>query len=444
MSKRSFNEIEQAIKNAAEGHEPAFDEQAWEKMEAMLDKEKDRKRPFVFWLWFLVPVLVGAGLISYFFFNDADSKIQHEVIAALKEDKPSAENNINTSTNTPEQNNNTILNSDNNNSTDLLQNGQKENEPKESFSKSTDIKKNNPVTSTLNNQTDSDKINYKRKRGDKTKGKMTVQIKFVNPEMGNENDEVTVQSTPPEESKSKLKDTKEEIVVIKVDADKTSEKEIEKIVDSVAKKLISDEKSKKKIARFYIVATGGAEANGVKLFSADKITGRYGLGLGYQLNKKLSVQTGFYVSNKKYGAQGSDYKIKAGSYWSTVDIKSIEANCKVYEIPLSVIYNFTPEKKLGIFASAGLSSYIMKREDYRFYYEHYGMTQQADAYYKENKNLFSVLRLSVGAEKKISGNFSVIASPGIAIPLSGVGEGEVKLFSTDISIGIKFTPFQKK
>ena len=86
----------------------------------------------------------------------------------------------------------------------------------------------------------------------------------------------------------------------------------------------------------------------------------------------------------------------------------------------------------------------MKREDYRFYYEHYGMAQQADAYYKENKNLFSVLRLSVGAEKKISGHFSVIASPGIAIPLSGVGEGEVKLFSTDISIGIKFTPFQKK
>ena len=194
----------------------------------------------------------------------------------------------------------------------------------------------------------------------------------------------------------------------------------------------------------YVIAVAGAEANGVKLFSADKITGRYGLGLGYNLNKNLSVQAGFYVSNKKYAATGGDYKTKPGSYWNTVDIKSIEANCRVYEIPISLTYNFPAGKKLSVFASAGLSSYIMKKEDYHFYYERYGMPYWADAYYKGNKNLFSVLRVSAGIEKKINNRFSIIASPGVSIPLSGVGDGQVKLYSADISIGLKFYPFQKK
>ena len=35
MSKKSFNHIEQIIKNASEANQPAFEEQAWEKMEAL-------------------------------------------------------------------------------------------------------------------------------------------------------------------------------------------------------------------------------------------------------------------------------------------------------------------------------------------------------------------------------------------------------------------------
>ena len=92
MSKKSFNDIEQAIKAAIEAHEPAFDEQAWKKMEALLDKEKDRKRPFIFWMWWLLPFLIGAGTISYFVFNDESTNKELTNITAQKKESTGAEN----------------------------------------------------------------------------------------------------------------------------------------------------------------------------------------------------------------------------------------------------------------------------------------------------------------------------------------------------------------
>ena len=492
MSKSSFNEIEQAIKAAAEAHEPAFDEQAWKKMEELLDKEKDRKRPIAFWLWLVVPVLIGSA--GYFIFSNADKNKPQQSVAVVKEDKPASENiSDNNAQLTVAETNTPPVKNDKINSNASLQSKQKETKEPADFKedKSTSLfiskqtndkakvnagnstiviakgntkakinygsieegdndqsnfKKDKSTSSFINkHKKEGQKINHKNNFTAITKAKTVATIKPGTIEEDNAGNENIKQIIKPEQSKSDLTNKeKEDVVVIKVDAAKTSDKEIEKIIDSVAEKLQSDKKSKKKISRFYIVAAGGAEANGVKLFSAGKITTRAGLGLGYQLNKNISLQTGLYISSKKYKATASDYKTKPGSYWNMVDIKTIDANCRVYEIPVTVLYNFTPGKKVNIFASASLSSYIMKKEDYQIYYDHYGVPQQAAASYTGNQNLFSVLRLSAGIEKKISKNFSIMASPGVAIPLAGVGEGEVKLYTTDIMIGIKFTLPRKK
>lgn len=448
MSKKSFKDIEQIIINAAEANEPAFDEQSWKKMEALLDKEKDRKRPFVFWLWWFIPLLLGSAAISYFAFNNTGKENKQEQIANEKINNSAAEMPKGEIEDLTEGQPNSVSTEGLKNSTGIKEKPEKRNDKNGNSSVPINLNSGNSVTVSpaAKLQNADDKLNAKRNPGDKLNGKMTAGIKASVPVSDYESNEVKLNNSHPDIVKTDLSDSlkTEEIMVIGIDADKANEKEIEKILDSVAKKINADKKPKNKIARLYIIAAAGAEANGVKLFATDKITSRIGLGVGYNLNKHFSIQTGFYVSSKKYGATGNDYKTKPGSYWNTVDIKSIEANCKVYEIPISVLYNFTAGKKLNIFAAAGLSSYIMKKEDYHLSYDHYGTIYQADTYYKGNKNLFSVLRLSAGIEKKINKRFSVIASPGVAIPLSGVGEGEVKLFSADIMIGLKFFPFQKK
>ena len=55
MNKRSFKDIEEEMKQLANAYEAPFDEQAWVSMEALLDKDKDRKRP----PFFLVMVAIA-------------------------------------------------------------------------------------------------------------------------------------------------------------------------------------------------------------------------------------------------------------------------------------------------------------------------------------------------------------------------------------------------
>lgn len=302
----------------------------------------------------------------------------------------------------------------------------------------------NKLLSGSEEQTTEEALINKQKHVDKAKGKMNAKISSAL-QVFDDGEEKTIPGRPElVESKSTEPGKAGETLIVKIAAGNADEKEIEKIVDSVIARSVSDRKPKNRISRFYVIITGGAEASGVKLFASDKITGRAGLAAGYQLNKNISVQTGFFISNKKYVAGKNDYKAKAGSYWGMVDIKSINADCKVYEILLQLRYDFTAGKKLNLFATAGLSSYIMKKEDYYFYYDRYGAAHEAEAYYTGNKSIFSVLRFSAGVEKKISKNFSAFVSPGIAIPLAGVGEGEVKLYSTDLMIGLKLTPGRRK
>jgi hypothetical protein len=63
--------------------------------------------------------------------------------------------------------------------------------------------------------------------------------------------------------------------------------------------------------------------------------------------------------------------------------------------------------------------------------------------YTGNEHLFSTALLSAGIEKNITKKFAVQLEPTISIPLKGVGDGEVKLFSTSLLLGIKYKPFNK-
>ena len=125
---------------------------------------------------------------------------------------------------------------------------------------------------------------------------------------------------------------------------------------------------KTKSSKFYFLANAGIEKSGVTVLSSGKSTWRTGVGIGYQLSKKLSIQSGFYSSDKKYSAGPGDYKTKPRSYWRMVDITRFDAECRVYEIPILLHYDFNQKTKTTYFIAAGLSSYIMKKEDFRYYY----------------------------------------------------------------------------
>ena len=194
-----------------------------------------------------------------------------------------------------------------------------------------------------------------------------------------------------------------------------------------------------------MLAAIGGDISSVKLFSfaSSKAGIKYGAGIGYRFNSKLSLQTGFYAGLKKYSAGPGDYHIKSSSYLWGVDITKVDASCEVYEIPLALRYDWLQQPTLTYFTTIGLSSYIMKQEDYHYYYNWYNSPIEKYDRYTGNKHLFSQLSIAAGIEKKISSALSLLLEPSVALPISGVGDGKVKLFSTALMAGFKYTP-QKK
>jgi hypothetical protein len=234
MSKKSFEDIEQIIKNAAEANEPAFDEKSWKKMEAMLDKETDSRRPVAFWLWWLLPLLIGGSVVSYFILNKNNNQ---QKIATLKNDDPAKENiksnavDINNNLSEPD-----AINSTNrNNQLSNIQKGKKTNtQVSQKPNRSVIV----TAASNANLQNNNEELFAKKNLSGKAKGKLAGKITSVKPVSDEGDAENLSTSNNPDLIKNNEDGQvkQEEVIVVKVDADKVNEKEIEKIIDSVITK----------------------------------------------------------------------------------------------------------------------------------------------------------------------------------------------------------------
>jgi hypothetical protein len=501
MSKKPFDHIENKIREAAENSEPAFEEQAWDKMEAKLNADKERRRGPFMWVSLAVAsfCLLG-GIILYqnhytqkltatgnssvtvstarneqqsasIIDNTIDNKNESETEninkqnsqltakenqVGTKEQSSLINDNIPVGTSEKQKINSAVKNkvnrnriSDNDITNDRVGSdlsNKKDNTAtvnianKKGKSKIFDSKistrKNSKTYSDVNIRTYSSSQNNKRNIRGKTnaaiKGAEQVDEKPVDSSI--EMNETVANNTDNKRSllaidKDKKKDSIQKTVTKKNTTAINSSKKEEIKKDPVPKK-----------NPWYILASIGADASNVALFSFNNssVTPRFGIGIGYQINKRISVQTGFYAGRKKYIAGAGDYNDAKDPYLSTVNINKVDANCLIFEIPIAVRYNFILRPKTTYYATAGLSSFIMKKEDYEYYYSANNNNYQLSHSYTGNKNLFSIATISVGIERKLSKAFSIQAEPSINIPIAGVGEGTVKLYSTDIQLGVKY------
>jgi outer membrane protein with beta-barrel domain len=419
MDKKPFDHIENKIKEAADNSSQyPFEEQAWNKMETLLNKGKKR-RVFAWW-WLSIPALIIFGAGMYWLGDHAN-----ETTVIIE--KPA-----------------TVVQTNNN-----------------------DIKKNAQTvtdslsTKEISDQTQYDDSLYKASLNNRTNNLVTILATKRNARVNTK----TRMVSKIKASSVSSDDIAETDQPVRIKDDLSSDKKINDINvsnDSVNKTLIVAKENKKTIIKkdttlvvtkandikqrtatphgFYLLASGGADAADVNFLSFDNstITPRLGVGIGYQLSNKFSVQTGFYEGRKKYIAGAGDYKAKSGSYLSTVDITKVDANCLVYDIPVTIRYDVIQHPGITWYATAGLSSFIMKNEAYNFSYMDNNVPGNESKTYTGNQSLFSIFDLSIGLERKLNNKFSLLAEPFISIPLSGVGDGSVKLYSTSLLFSIKY------
>jgi len=122
-----------------------------------------------------------------------------------------------------------------------------------------------------------------------------------------------------------------------------------------------DQNHKKSGNKFSINFSLGPDLSSVGLSRVGKVKNQYGVGIGYAFSDRISVRTGFYAGRKIYSADSTSYHNAYTSGTYSYKLYNIDANCLVYEVPVTVSYSFPSSKKYNWLVSTGLSSYFMKK-----------------------------------------------------------------------------------
>jgi len=451
-------EINKKIKEAADQYHPAYDEEAWGKMEKLLDKHLPQKKDWRRIIYFF-PLFMIVAVVLFLMISRKESTPSSKISG-----KPGLKSNSEKS-----QNQNLSTGKV---ATKLSAVKPGKHPEVADVNMKNEVLKETPANA-LNHTKKIDKLSADRSiTVAERKTQLTKNARPVGQEKKGENESLSIEVNAQKRSARKINNTNEPIVKagnlsdnmilppgVSVDNDSLKtvstnitidQKETVRSTDlakvdnpKVAKSNIAQKKIRKGfIHNFGIGLSVGPDVSAAGLGNTGKITLAYGAQLSYSITRKFTLRTGFYVAEKIYSVDDAEYHIPRGSTWNNF-LESVDANCKVHEIPVTLIYNFGKSKNHHWFASAGLSSYFMKRESYVYYYKDpiRGSYNRPWEVSNKNKNYFSVLDISGGYEYLINKRFSISAEPYVKIPFSGIGAGKIKLNSAGILFSIGMKPF---
>ncbi|MDE3213784.1 MAG: hypothetical protein KGM98_11165, partial [Bacteroidota bacterium] len=183
----------------------------------------------------------------------------------------------------------------------------------------------------------------------------------------------------------------------------------------------------------------GPDVSAAGLGQPGKITLLKGVSLSYEVGKRYFIRSGFLVASKIYtvgpGGYGSSQYNPGNNY-----LQSINSNCKVYEIPLTAGYYLNKSENHSWFLSMGLSTYLMKKESYEYFYK-YPTGVTTTKYYavtNQNHHYFSIVDLSGGYVHQFTKRVGVVIEPYVKIPVTGIGVQRIKLNSAGILFSLKW------
>jgi hypothetical protein len=201
-----------------------------------------------------------------------------------------------------------------------------------------------------------------------------------------------------------------------------------------AKKTIS---VNKKQSGFYVGVLFAPDLSFIKMQRTSTVGTSYGIIVGYQINNKWSVETGYLFDKKNYYTKGAYFDKSNVPYLMNKDIVSVDGKCEMTEVPITVRYTVGENKKGRWLANMGTSAYFMKEEYYGYILNINGQNQFRDrTYYPSSNKLFAVLNIGGGYERKIGSSFNVRAEPYLKIALGGIGTGNLPMSGTGINISI--------
>ena len=477
------DEMDKKIREAAENDTQNYQEKDWKGMEVLLDKhlpQKKRRRGII--VFFLLAALTATGYLLY----DSVSTSRPAVAREEEITTPESVNKTNSATTKAAEKTQPVSQEQTNDNSTITgsiktpvskkeliaSKTSKENINGESINATGTAKTNYTVPATISSKLNRNKKDLMKqpvtvKAPELNKQDRSVKIQKNQPPTNdivavdknispatNDQKNNDIQHVAPTTDKEKALTTtdpattaNDKAITQQPAVPAAENKEVKSEPDAAINKPAKKERSPKSfISRLSLTASAGPDYSSVKFKYEGKVRLNYGFGLSYAINDRFSLRTGFYAGSKVYSADSNSYKTKSNNGTYLFKLQEIAADCYVYEVPLSLAYNFKTSKNHTWFASAGLSSYIMKKEDYLYTFiapngQRYSHLWE---YRNENKHPFSVVSLSAGYQHKFGNRFSLSAEPYVKLPIGGVGEGKVMLNSTGVLFTAAWTPFGKK
>jgi hypothetical protein len=444
MNAEQFDKHLFNLSQQAEDSTVPFNEEAWQRMEQLLDGDK-KKRRFALWWWLLPLLLIGGGTAVYLHNNIADNAtIVSDNLKSKIEEVETNNQTTKTENKVAEQ---VVINDTNTLNPSIA---------KANDNSKVAIKETVPAVtkSTANNasfKTATDKklvarantTDQRKSRNDNHQPTILDNTTAQNVQLSTQQDASNSNASIVDGATTKNIDnptTNADVKPAEI-VNSTDKKEVKNSVDTAAKLAVitQQDNPKKKtsfLSKFEISAFAAADITSSNLSLKDPKSLTFGIGLSYQITKKLSIATGFGVSRKLYSADSADYKNQpwvAAAY----KLKTVDANCLVYELPINLQYQFAQSKKATWLAIGGVSTYFMKSESYDYNYLYYNMPRKSN-YLIEDKNnhLLSILNLAVGYRRQLGKQLSYQLTPFLKIPLTGIGEGKVNLYSAGLQLSL--------
>lgn len=201
--------------------------------------------------------------------------------------------------------------------------------------------------------------------------------------------------------------------------------------------------SAKDAGRWALSMAFSPDVNSVNNMGKGELGHSMGLGMSFNIKPSFSLSTGIYYSKKQYSADKTSYNVteKPFATWASYSNK-IDADCRVIDIPLNLNFRISKKSNNKLYASAGMSSYIMLSEKYEFVYNPspaYPTGRREYTVRDENKHILNVVNLGVALEKPISEQVSLVIQPYAKLPLTGIGKGRTDLKSVGIGFGLNYS-----
>lgn len=205
-----------------------------------------------------------------------------------------------------------------------------------------------------------------------------------------------------------------------------------------AEPLVKKQSPAKVRTGLYFGIIASPDISTVKMQRVNKVGYGAGIILGYRISRSFAVETGLLYDHKNYYSEGNYFDKSKIPYIQNWKILNVDGYCNMYEIPVNVRYFIKNGENTSWYANAGLSSYLMKKEDYAYKY----MTMSGDlknsswAYKNATQNWFSIIHVGVGLEHNLGAIGKLRVEPYLKIPAKGLGIGDLPITSMGINIGI--------